>query len=200
MSEDRGALSRWSRRKAAARRGETPAEPTERDETNAARPIADTPAVAQSDSGADERPVLPPIEELTAQSDYTAFLAEKVPEHLQRAALRKLWNSDPVFANLDGLNHYDEDYNVVDTTISAAQTAYRAGIGYVEQIETAIDRVEDALGNPAVPKIESINDVTTVGSDVPSAAHSKAGDKFVDASQQTAPSSAAANADEKSNK
>ena len=30
-----------------------------------------------------------------------------MPEHLKQAALRKLWLSNPVFANLDGLNDYD---------------------------------------------------------------------------------------------
>ena len=75
-------------------------------------------------------PVLPPIDELNSESDYTVFLKEKVPEALRRAALRKLWTSDPVLANLDGLNDYDEDYNLVDTTIAAVQTAYQAGRGY----------------------------------------------------------------------
>ena len=41
---------------------------------------------------------------------------------MTRAALRKLWLSDPVFANLDGLNDYDEDFNVVDTLLSALES------------------------------------------------------------------------------
>jgi hypothetical protein len=145
VSEDHGALSRWSQRKAAARRGEMPAEPEEQPAPQAATSIEDAASAEQGGAATDDTPALPPVEELTAESDYTAFLGEKVPEHLRRAALRKLWSSDPVLANLDGLNHYDEDYNLVDTTISAAQTAYRVGRGYLEEIEETLEKVENAL-------------------------------------------------------
>ncbi len=50
---------------------------------------------------------LPDIETLTYDSDFSVFLREGVPERLKQAALRKLWLSDAVFANLDGLNDYD---------------------------------------------------------------------------------------------
>ncbi len=62
---------------------------------------------------------LPPVEELGKESDFTAFLAEGVPEELTRAALRKLWLSDPELANLDGLNDYDEDFSIVRKIVSA---------------------------------------------------------------------------------
>jgi Protein of unknown function (DUF3306) len=141
-----GRLARWSQRKAAARRGDA-LEP-EADETAAAvAPAEDqqvpdpTPEAANAATDSDavaadeDLPNLPPIEELTFQSDYTVFLKKNVPEALRRAALRKLWQSDPVLANLDGLNDYDEDYHLVDTSITAAQTAYKVGKGYLEDIE-----------------------------------------------------------------
>jgi len=145
-----GALSRWSQRKhaarVAARGGAAPTALKEADEpvVSDVQPQlapdarANLPADA---SGAERkaertpvelRPPLTPIEELTAESDYTQFLAEHVPEALRRAALRKLWTSDPVLACLDGLNDYDEDYNVIDTVISAADTNYKIGRGYLE--------------------------------------------------------------------
>jgi hypothetical protein len=121
VSDEQSPLSRWSQRKLAAQRGgETAVEP---------KP-PDVPAPA----GECEPPVLPPIEELTAESDYTAFLAKDVPEALTRAALRKLWTSDPVFANLDGLNHYDEDYNLIDKAITLAQTGYHPERGYLDAL------------------------------------------------------------------
>jgi hypothetical protein len=161
VSEDRKPLSRWSARKAAARRGEVPPEPA--DEAHAleqARAPAATPdqaALADLAVSTDEEmPALPSIDELTAESDYTVFLGEKVPEQLRRAALRKLWASDPVFANLDGLNDYDEDYNLATTVIGAVQSAWQAGRGYAEDIEEKIDKVEEALGSsesePAEPQ------------------------------------------------
>ena len=53
---------------------------------------------------------LPSIESLTGESDFTPFLKKGVPTLLKRAALRKLWSTDPVLANLDGLNDYDDNF------------------------------------------------------------------------------------------
>ena len=79
---------------------------------------------------------LPPIESLTKDSDYTQFLSEKVPEFIRKRALTVLWRSDPVLANLDGLNDYDENFRLIDTLISAANdTVYRVGKGHLKNEE-----------------------------------------------------------------
>ena len=39
---------------------------------------------------------LPPIESLSKDSDFTPFLADKVPEFIRHRALQVLWRSDPV--------------------------------------------------------------------------------------------------------
>jgi hypothetical protein len=57
-----------------------------------------------------EKTQLPSVETLNADSDFTPFLKEGVPSLLKRAALRKLWKTDPILANLDGLNDYDDDF------------------------------------------------------------------------------------------
>ncbi len=145
MTDDTNPLSRWSQRKLAARRGEPD------DEDGAVSPVEtpDEPSVAKATDGdaevEAEAPSLPPIESLDASSDYTAFMAKNVPEALKRAALRKLWTSDPVLANLDGLNNYDEDYNIVDQAITLAQTSYRPGLGYFEEIEKKVEEAGDRL-------------------------------------------------------
>jgi Protein of unknown function (DUF3306) len=165
VSEQRNPFTRWSQRKAAARRGEAVAEATEDaatsmrpdDERPSSAPDQDVPAGAlgaetKADAAAaaeSDMPVLPSIDELDFHSDYTVFLAKNVPESLRRAALRKLWRSDPVLANLDGLNDYDEDYHLVDTTITAAQTAYKAGLGYLDEIENKLAQVDETLASAA---------------------------------------------------
>jgi hypothetical protein len=84
---------------------------------------------------------LPPIESLSKDSDFTPFLADKVPEFIRRRALSVLWRSDPVLANLDGLNDYDENFRIIDTLIDAAQdTIYRVGKGHKTE-----DEEEDAV-------------------------------------------------------
>tara|TARA_R110002110_G_scaffold245924_2_gene462360 strand:- start:41 stop:733 length:693 start_codon:yes stop_codon:yes gene_type:complete len=51
------------------------------------------------------------IEALDYGSDFTPFMDAKVPKALKRMALRKLWRSNPILANIDGLNDYDEDFS-----------------------------------------------------------------------------------------
>ena len=96
---------------------------------------------------------LPPIESLTKDSDYTQFLSEKVPEFIRKRALTVLWRSDPVLANLDGLNDYDENFRLIDTLISAAKdTVYRVGKGHLKneeieadsELETQVSEEKDA--------------------------------------------------------
>lgn len=101
MSEERNFLARWSRRKHEAAR-ETPAKPAEQPplqkpgETPAARP-----------------PELPPVDSLSFDSDFTAYLAANVEESVKRAALKKLF-SDPRFNVMDGLDVYIDDYTKND--------------------------------------------------------------------------------------
>jgi Protein of unknown function (DUF3306) len=151
VSDDFGAkLSRWSQRKAAARRG-APAEeavPEPQPEKQAAEPPVDEAKPAE------DTPALPPVEELTAESDYTVFLGEKVPEALKRAALRKLWGSDPVLANLDGLNDYDEDYNLANSLVGVVRTAYQVGKGYVDEAAEKLPPPE--AGEAAEPAEEKV--------------------------------------------
>ncbi len=83
-------VSRWSRRKEEARQAPPPA----RQEADPASPA----------------PELPPIEKLTAESDFRAFFHPKVDEDTRRAALKKLF-SDPRFNVMDGLDVYIDDYS-----------------------------------------------------------------------------------------
>lgn len=125
---------------AAIRRGATvPAMPSlivEHDEQGETVPVLsdNEAALEEQELTPEEQKIasqLPPIESLTKDSDFTPFLAEKVPELIRKRAMSILWRSDPVLANLDGLNDYDENYRIIDTLISAAQdTVYRVGKGH----------------------------------------------------------------------
>ena len=92
MSEDKqDFLRRWSRLK---------------------RESAAAPAVTKTPS---EPPVpLPPLDSLTFESDFKAFMHAKVEEGVKRAALKKLF-SDPRFNVMDGLDTYIDDYTKSDT-------------------------------------------------------------------------------------
>ncbi len=88
-------LSRWSQRKQQARE-------------EAAAADKASPAKVQSE---EPPPKLPPVEDLTMDSDYSGFFHPKVNEEMRRSAMKKLF-SDPHFNVMDGLDIYIDDYSI----------------------------------------------------------------------------------------
>jgi len=106
MSSD-SFLSRWARRKAEVAKAADP-------ESVAAPPSAD--AIKQEAEAEQERvnaliDALPRIDDLTAQSDFTAFLQKGVPDLLKNAAMRKLWISNPELGKWSDMAEYAWDWN-----------------------------------------------------------------------------------------
>jgi hypothetical protein len=105
-------LKRWSERKLAAARQASaePAPPAAPIPPSA--PAAPVPVEAAVQPSAPQpEPELPPVETLTFESDFTAFLRPRVDEALKRQALKKLFR-DPRFNTMDGLDVYIDDYTV----------------------------------------------------------------------------------------
>ena len=135
MSEDgKNPLHRWSERKAKARREEAPL-PSEAQAVAPAESEDVAPAESEDDVSAEVVEQLPDIDSLDKDSDYTVFMVKGVPEHLKRLALRKLWLSDPVLANVDGLVDYGEDFRTAKLMGDAVKTAYRVGKGFIDEAE-----------------------------------------------------------------
>lgn len=78
---------------------------------------------------------LPPLDGLTEESDFTPFLQEHVPDFIKRKAMRVLWRANPLFGFRDGLNDYDEDFNVVHKIIDEAFGSYKVGRGHLSEEE-----------------------------------------------------------------
>jgi len=112
MSED-GFLSRWSQRKRATLRGEAPPEPLAEPPVAAPEPIAEA-VPAPAEEAPFDPASLPPVESLTAESDFLPFLARNVPPLLKRAALRRMWSLDIGIRDYIGPADYAWDYNAVD--------------------------------------------------------------------------------------
>ena len=129
---------RWSRLKQEAR---TPLPADEPQTANlpvpegAEPPAEDTPTIAAED--------LPDVESLDKDSDYTPFMQEGVPEALKKLALRALWRSDPVLANLDGLNDYDEDYKTMLDVGAEAMRKFREAEKKLSEGEPEEDDSQD---------------------------------------------------------
>jgi len=150
MSEDDGLLSRWSRRKRkVAEEAVTPE-------------VAEAPAsveVPEPETEEDEAALLetlglPRPESLKEGDDFSAFMEAGVPEFLRKRALRVLWRSNPVLANLDGLNDYDEDFTSPEMTQKVLATAYKVGRGFVRDIVEAEEVPGDKAEDDAAPVVE----------------------------------------------
>lgn len=89
---------------------------------------------------------LPPIDELDENSDFSGFLKQNVPLFIQRQALQKLWRSHPIFAVLDGLNDYDEDFTIA-AQMGKAITDYKVGKGFITEEDEAKERGEKPEGD-----------------------------------------------------
>ena len=147
-------LSRWARLKQGEKaRGADEALPEETKE------VVAPPEEIDDEARAKVIAELPDIEAMDESSDFTAFLQAGVPEELRRRALRKLWRLNPVFANLDGLNDYDEDFTDAATVVQGLKTLYQVGKGMVtpedeaaEAAKTAVaegeEKAEDTAGDP----------------------------------------------------
>tara|TARA_B110000196_G_C20758262_1_gene480937 strand:+ start:15 stop:596 length:582 start_codon:yes stop_codon:yes gene_type:complete len=137
-------FNRWSDRKTA-----------ERDEQSQEQvEIPEQAAVAlpsgQEETSDENLPVpddLPDIKTLDKNSDFSLFMREGTPKKLKRLALRKLFTSDPIFAGLDGLNDYDEDYSMIGMVAEVVSTRYKPGQGMVDP-EEKISVKEEAKNIP----------------------------------------------------
>ena len=49
-----------------------------------------------------------------------------------------------MLANLDGLNDYDEDHHLIDTSITLDQTSYKVGKGYFDEAAEKLAELDDA--------------------------------------------------------
>lgn len=130
-----GFLSRWSRRKAEQEASdprqaelEPVAEALPKQVADASRPTPGMPPNSstsaplqagvvenRTDSGVSATPSLPlpPVESLTAQSDFTPFMAKDVPAGLRNQAMKKLF-TDPRYALIDQMDIYIADYTQPD--------------------------------------------------------------------------------------
>lgn len=160
MDDDTGNesfLTRWSRRKRAGT-GARLGEDADRDSADrnagdgAAGPGRGGPPDAQAegaqaddqaradDAGErdDDRFADVDYDKLDYGSDYTQFMGDDVPEHVRNRALARLWTSDPILANVDGLTDYSDDFTDAATVpVGALKTAYRVGRGFLSDEEVA---------------------------------------------------------------
>jgi hypothetical protein len=132
-NNDEAFLSRWSRKKNESRVEEKAPPPT------ATEPV-ETPAPTKL-------PELPDVETLTAQSDFSLFMQEGVPDELRSKALKKLWASDPFFNTTDGLDLYTDDRSFLPPLPEEAVAALKKALWGTEPSPPAAiqEEVDESL-------------------------------------------------------
>jgi hypothetical protein len=137
-------LSRWSRRKAAERRG------TPEPEAVPSAEVVPAPAPAAVAPQAEPVPEAPPLTledaaKLTPADDFSAFVARGVDESVKRAALKKLF-ADPHFNVMDGLDTYIDDYSQPDPIPldMLRELRHTAGLGLFEPADDDADAPQEA--------------------------------------------------------
>ena len=139
-------LSRWSRRKQTG------------PETATAEPLPETvPEDAPVDEERTDEELLaeldlPDPDTMKDDADFSAFMKARVPERLRRRALRTLWRSNPVLANLDELVDYGEDYTDAATVMENMQTVYEVGKGAAEKWKRHVAALAEAEAEEAAAR------------------------------------------------
>lgn len=139
MSEEKGFLSRWSDRKLNS----------ESEQSELALPDSSAEKTPEDEfEGKSDDEILsildlPEPETLKLGDTVEKFMDGRVPERIRARALRAFWKTNPVLANIDGLDEYCEDYTDAATVVENLQTIYQVGKGYAIQALDALESLAD---------------------------------------------------------
>lgn len=150
MSDESGFLSRWSERKQrVAEEVESTKVPAE------VSPAEPDPFEGKTDEEILEILELPAPEALTLGDRAEGYLAPNVPEHIRQRALRAFWRTNPVLANVDGLDDYCDDFTDAAMAVENIQTIYEVGKGYAQK---ALDALESLAEDADAATLEAVTD------------------------------------------
>ncbi|WP_412561965.1 DUF3306 domain-containing protein [Thalassobius sp. MITS945101] len=154
----------WSRRRAAvAAEAEAEVKATEAavhaEEQAKLEELSDEELLEQLD--------LPDPDTMQAGDDFAAFMKKAVPERLRRRALRRLWTSNPVLANVDMLVDYGEDFTDSALVVENLQTAYQVGKGMKAHVDELARQARELEGLGEEAEVAAATDTTTEAEEVP---------------------------------
>ncbi len=186
-----GFMGRWSQRKTAARQGAvleqqtgpaTTQQPplTNQEPVDPSQPVTGASSAAVDSATQPEPaaplPTLQDVADLTADSDFSPFVARAVSPQVRNAAMKKLF-ADPHFNVMDGLDTYIEDYSVPDP-LPLAMLRKMASAKFMQLLDDPADAPgTDSNDSPApadaVPA-EIADDADVAAAEAPSTAPSDA--------------------------
>jgi hypothetical protein len=167
MNDPENFVARWSRLKR-----DTAKEKTEADAAQSRpQPAETTAAVEQGAQATSPEPAfdpatLPPIESITAESDIRAFLQSGVPADLTKAALRRVWTTDPAIRDFIGIAENQWDFTdptampgfgpleaTDDVRVLVAQAMGK--LGQVSESAAAADVAHERSAAPAASSVNA---------------------------------------------
>ena len=157
----------WSRRKA---RVEAEAREEARLEEERALAARDAELEEKTDVELCEELGLPDPDALQMGDDFRAFMDKAVPERLRRRALRRLWVSNPVLANLDGLVDYADDFTDAAMVVPDMKTTYQVGKGMLAHVQEMARQAEALAKGPEMPEVLEVEAVSDALVEDPDAA------------------------------
>lgn len=95
---------------------------------------------------------LPDPDTLVMGDDFSVFMSKAVPDRIRRRALRILWRSNPVLANVDMLVDYGEDFTDAAMAVENIQTTYQVGKGMLKHVQEMARQAEERE-NPTEPEV-----------------------------------------------
>lgn len=189
---EEGFLRRWARVKATGAEAAIDVPPPAAPAVEAMPPAMPTVAPAQGEP-ARPAPTLVDAAQLTADSDFSAFVSPHVGQDVRRLALKKLF-ADPHFNVLDRLDMYMDDYNKPDPVSAAMLAALdhaRGTLRRPEEVQAELARLRalDAPVETADAAADEALDVPVVAEE--STTPADASDAAGDDPQQAAPAAIA---------
>lgn len=133
-------MTAWANRKAAVK---AEAETRAKDEQSAVIAEQHAALAEQSEQEVLDQLELPNPDDMQAGDDFSAFMKSTVPAALRNRALRKLWTSDPILANVDLLVDYGDDFTGKNDPVGVIKTIYRVGKGMLPDEEETPEINED---------------------------------------------------------
>ncbi len=157
MSENEGGFfSRWSQRKQAVKADLVAEDKADKKlqepvQTKAAPLATAHQDAAESKAEPVKLPTLADVEQLTPQSDFSAFMTQGVTPEVRNAAMKKLF-TDPHYNVMDGLDIYIGDYNTPDP-MPAGMLAKMVGAQFLGLVKAPEDV---AQSNPLETPIQNL--------------------------------------------
>lgn len=156
----------WARRKAAVA-AETRAEDAALLE--AERVAVEATQAEKTDAELLEELGLPDPDTLDSSDELRAFLLPQIPRRLKTRALRRMWRTNPVLANLDGLVDYAEDYTDAAMVPDVLTTSYQVGRGLTRHVEELARQAANSAETEAAPADDAAESGAPEGRDAEAA-------------------------------